>query len=491
MEAKTVKPAPPKPDLSLYPEIPEKARLNWNGKTRSFQVYLHTYKTDEATGKLKKTRITVGAIRESGEFVISPTWKLKREKEELHSMLLEKGSQDAKRAGLAAKIISEAAAETGIDARQKGKAVRSLDAVALGAILMALCGHSNAASISDGINRRVRKALLEPYLPELASEPPVSHDTVRKLMLLADRNKVRELFLKLTGGLASDLENRVIAADGQAVRATGGAVSGGARMIMSFYDARGRVCIGRKLIDKKTNEITAGPEILEDLDVRGAIVTADAMSCQTAFASKIIEKGAHWLLALKGNQDRLASEAVAAFSSYEAKALALPAETEADHGRVETRQVSILKASLLPKEILGCWKGLAEGSIVRVVRDRVIKNTSEESHEVAWYVTSLAPASGSLRRAADTVRAHWSIENRLLWLLDMRFDQDRMQASDPAYIENRAALNRTALAMAENYRFWLWDHRKTSKILSVKQVMERCEDPSVGLECLCCALGIL
>ena len=84
-----------------------------------------------------------------------------------------------------------------------------------------------------------------------------------------------------------------------------------------------------------------------------------------------------------------------------------------------------------------------------------------------------------------------SIENRLHWLLDVRFDQDRMQANDPAYIENRAALSRMALAMTENYRYWLYDQKKTPKLLSVRQVMQRCEDPLVGLECLCCALGLL
>lgn len=145
----------------------------------------------------------------------------------------------------------------------------------------------------------------------------------------------------------------------------------------------------------------------------------------------------------------------------------------------------------MQKEILGGWKGLEGGSIVRVVRDRVIKLTDEKSNETAWYITSLAPCESNLRRIADTVRAHWSIENRLHWLLDVRFDQDRMQANDPAYIENRAALNRMVLAMTENYRFWLYDQKKTPKLLSVRQVMQRCEDPLVGLECLCCALGLL
>ena len=486
-----VRPAPPKPDLSKYPQIPKGACLNWNKTTRTFQVYLHAYKTDSATGEKKKTRISLGALKENGDYQISRTWQLSREKEELQNLLREAGSADAERAGKAVEALSSAASEAKIDTRQQSKVVHSLDAVLLGTVLMSLSGHSDAASISDGINCRIRKTVFEPYMPDLISKKPVSYDTVRKLMMLADPAKFWSLCRTLTAGLASDIEGRVIAADGQAVKATAKSGDHGARMIMNFYDASGRVCIGEKLIDLKTNEITAGPEILESLNVTGATVTVDAMSCQTAFAGKIIEKGAHWLFALKGNQGRVATEALAAFSSYEGLSKGLEPENELDHGRIETRQVSVLKASLLPKEILGGWKGLEGGSIVRVVRDRVIKLTDDKSNDTAWYITSLAPCESNLRRIADTVRAHWSIENRLHWLLDVRFDQDRMQANDPAYIENRAALNRMVLAMTENYRFWLYDQKKTPKLLSVRQVMQRCEDPLVGLECLCCALGLL
>ena len=137
----------------------------------------------------------------------------------------------------------------------------------------------------------------------------------------------------------------------------------------------GRVCIGEKLIDLKTNEITAGPEILESLNVTGATVTVDAMSCQTAFAGKIIEKGAHWLFALKGKPGRVATSPGASVHMRAVKTWNLKTRNRITDGR--TRQVSVLKASLLPKEILGGWKGLEEAHC-RVVRDRVIKLTNEK-----------------------------------------------------------------------------------------------------------------
>lgn len=103
----------------------------------------------------------------------------------------------------------------------------------------------------------------------------------------------------------------------------------------------------------------------------------------------------------------------------------------------------------------------------------------------------MAPVKENLQKISKTVREHWSVENRLHWLLDMHFSQDRMQADDPVYVANRSALNKTALAMIEHWRFWLWETKKTPKLLSVRQAMERCEQPRVALECLCCALGLL
>ena len=248
-----VRPAPPKPDLSKYPQIPKGACLNWNKTTRTFQVYLHAYKTDSATGEKKKTRISLGALKENGDYQISRTWQLSREKEELQNLLREAGSADAERAGKAVEALSSAASEAKIDTRQQSKVVHSLDAVLLGTVLMSLSGHSDAASISDGINCRIRKTVFEPYMPDLISKKPVSYDTVRKLMMLADPAKFWSLCRTLTAGLASDIEGRVIAADGQAVKATAKSGDHGARMIMNFYDASGRVCIGEKLIDLKTN----------------------------------------------------------------------------------------------------------------------------------------------------------------------------------------------------------------------------------------------
>ena len=483
----------PKPDLSKYPEIPAGACLNFNNRYGYYQVYKSFQKEDPSTGKKRQSRITYGSIGRDGFFSPSPTWLLSKKNDELLVRLGEKDATTEKLLKGAAEAATKAVNESAADTRQQSKVVHRLEPLLLGTLLRSLSGRSDASSVSDAINGRLKAELFDPFLPSMLAQAPVSHDTVRKVMLLADPEKFANMCKKLTAGLASELEGRVIAADGQAVKASRstGENGGAAYMIMNFYDTVGRVCIGQKLIDRKTNEITAGPEILKNLDVRGATITTDALSCQAGFAEKVIQSGAHYLFALKGNQDRMSDEALSLFTLYEGLALSLKPETELDHGRIETRQVSVLKASLFSEEIRKRWLGLGDGSIVRIARRRTKKTTGEDCSEVAWYITSMAPVKENLEKISKTVREHWSVENRLHWLLDMHFSQDGMQADDPVYVANRSALNKTALAMIEHWRFWLWETKKTPKLLSVRQAMERCEQPRVALECLCCALGLL
>lgn len=155
----------------------------------------------------------------------------------------------------------------------------------------------------------------------------------------------------------------------------------------------------------------------------------------------------------------MSDEALSLFTLYEGLALSLKPETELDHGRIETRQVSVLKASLFSEEIRNRWQGLGDGSIVRIARSRT------EKQQVRGFRRRLVhnidgSCEGEPSENIKTVREHWSVENRLHWLLDMHFSQDRMQADDPVYVANRSALNKTALAMIEHWRFWLWETKR-------------------------------
>ena len=243
----------PKPDLSKYPEIPEGACLNFNNRYGYYQVYKSFQKEDPATGKKKQSRITYGSIRRDGFFLPSPTWLLSKQNDELLARLGEKDATTEKLLKGAAEAATKAANESAADTRQQSKVVHRLEPLLLGTLLRSLSGRSDASSVSDAINGRLKAELFDPFLPSMLAQAPVSHDTVRKVMLLADPKKFANMCQKLTAGLASELEGRVIAADGQAVKASRntGENGGSAYMIMNFYDTVGRVCIGQKLIDRK------------------------------------------------------------------------------------------------------------------------------------------------------------------------------------------------------------------------------------------------
>ena len=91
----------------------------------------------------------------------------------------------------------------------------------------------------------------------------------------------------------------------------------------------------------------------------------------------------------------------------------------------------------------------------------------------------------------DTSIKRIGIENQLHWCLDVRFNQDRMQANNPNYIANRSALNKLALAYLQNYRYWLWDHGKEKNLLSINILQKRCSEPKIAMECIACGLGVI
>ena len=174
--------------------------------------------------------------------------------------------------------------------------------------------------------------------------------------------------------------------------------------------------------DEKSNEITAIPELLDLLEIKGLIVTIDAMGCQKKIAEKIIEKKADYLFSLKGNQEKI-HEDVKDFFNHELdekyrqryKIQSLSCEVEKDHGRIEKRDYYLctnLKWLAEKDE----WKNLGA---VGMVRSHRMTNGSE-STEFRYFITSLK----DVRLAAKAMRSHWSIENNLHWVLDTVFDED-------------------------------------------------------------------
>jgi len=177
------------------------------------------------------------------------------------------------------------------------------------------------------------------------------------------------------------------------------------------------------------------PGLLDMLDLEAAIVSIDAMGTQKATAAEIVEKGADYVLALKGNQSSLHEDAKPFFADpVLAAACAQASETDAGHGRIEERLCRAADAGRLA-ERHPAWKGLR--SIAAITESRIDKRSGAESLETRFYITSLAPEPKAI---LDAVRAHWGIENNLHWTLDVIFDEDRWNPSASSGPQGQLAL---------------------------------------------------
>jgi len=199
-------------------------------------------------------------------------------------------------------------------------------------------------------------------------------------------------------------------------------------------------------VGAKSNEITAIPQLVELLDLKGCVVTIDAAGCQKGIAAQIVAKEADYVLALKENQPALHEQVTGHFVQlFDGRGpvdkMRHHQEVETGHGRTETRDTYVAPApqALVATEV---WAGLA--SLVMVMRHCVDHATGQVSDEVRYFISSL-PAK--VKQLARAVRQHWGIENGLHWVLDVAFHEDRMRQRDRHGIENLALLNRLAVSL--------------------------------------------
>lgn len=195
------------------------------------------------------------------------------------------------------------------------------------------------------------------------------------------------------------------------------------------------LCLGQFKTGDKSNEITAIPKLIEMLDIKGAIVTIDAMGTQKDIAKKIVEAGADYILAIKGNQETLLED-VETMCNYERPA-AEDTDVDKGHGRIEVR----LCQAFDPDAIIGmCHKGWPElKSVVRVKATRRIGG--KETTEVRYYISSL-PTNSPFN---TYIRSHWEVENKLHWTLDMTFREDQQRKRCKMAAQNFSLVRKFAL----------------------------------------------
>ncbi|MBI3795965.1 MAG: ISAs1 family transposase [Deltaproteobacteria bacterium] len=307
------------------------------------------------------------------------------------------------------------------------------------AVCAVLCGAERFPAIEDFGHER--EEWLSQFLELPAGIP--SHDTFNRVFRLLDPLQVQACFLSWMQAVAETTAGEGVAIDGKALRHSfdKGRAKRAIHMVSAWATANG-VVLGQRKVDAKSNEITAIPELLDLLALKGCIVTIDAMGCQRTIAQKIVEQGADYVLALKGNQPTL-EQAVARFfvTGPQAEAHRASSEyqeqTEQGHGRVETR-CAWISAELDAELRATAWPGLRSIGMVEATRTVA----GETSVEQRFYLSSLPPEAPHFARA---VRTHWGIENKLPWTLDVTFREDQSRLRTGHGAENFAVLRHIAL----------------------------------------------
>jgi predicted transposase YbfD/YdcC len=243
------------------------------------------------------------------------------------------------------------------------------------------------------------------------------------------------------------VEQPVLPIDGKTSRRSHDHNNGpGALHAVSLWASEYGLSLGQVACAEKSNEITAIPELLRLVDIKGGIVTIDAMGTQRAIAEQIVAGGADYVLALKGNQETLHQSVIDFISEQLEGDLAGAQEhvtKERGHGREEERTYLQLPA---PEELSGfmAWTGL---KLIGMVTSCCVRN-GKETIEVRYYISSLGVDAKQFARA---VRGHWGIETTCHWSLDMTFREDESRTRERRLRENFAWLNRLVLSLLKQH----------------------------------------
>jgi predicted transposase YbfD/YdcC len=326
-----------------------------------------------------------------------------------------------------------------------------LDSVVVIALMAVLAGAAGPTAIAKWA------ALKEEFLVRVLDLPHgvPRKDVFRRVLMALKPAAFQACFanwlqaLRVSAASATGVQQPVLAVDGKTARRSHDRRNGlGALHSVTVWASEYGLSLGQVACAEKSNEITAIPELLRLVDLKGAIITIDAMGTQKAIAAQIIEGEADYVLALKGNQETLHQAVVDhILDQWEddfARVKARRHQTkETGHGREEVRSYIQMPApASLPG--LDLWVGLKSIGVVvsECVRD------GKETVEVRYYISSLAVG---VKRFAHAVRSHWGIENSCHWTLDVTYREDESRIRARHLRENFAWLNRLTLSLLKQH----------------------------------------
>ena len=331
------------------------------------------------------------------------------------------------------------------DPRVARTRVHRLGDVVTIALCAVVCGANDWVAVETF--GRAKEAWLRTFLPLPGGIP--SHDTFGRVFARLDPTEFQRCFLAWVQAVVGELPPQVVAVDGKTSRRSGNRARGEHPLhLLSAWATASGLVLGQEATDRKSNEITALPRLLRLLALEGCVVTIDAMGCQSAIATQIVEQGADYVLALKGNQPTLHATAANAFADAQRAgrdgwrpAVEDRAQTwDKGHGRLERRRYRALSDPdlLACLDPTGAWPGLR--SVVQVAAER--RHGEQQSGETRYYLTSLPPDAALL---GQVIRAHWRVENCLHWVLDVQFRDDACRVRVGHEARNFATLRHLAL----------------------------------------------
>lgn len=351
-------------------------------------------------------------------------------------------------------------------------------------ILGAICGADTWTEICEFAEAKFD--WLKTFL-ELPHGIP-SHDTFGRVFSLINPREFEECFRQWIASLAVDISKEIIAIDGKTLRGSHNRKKGLKPLhLVSAWAVNNRIMLGQVKTDEKSNEIEAIPRLLKIIDVKGSIITMDAMGCQKKIAKQIVDQGANYVLALKDNQETLHQDIATIFTKgkeaekkYKRMLNRIKVEKVRKHGRMERRRYTLISArDSLMFELR--WPGLK--GIGMLETTRTVNNEVEKS--IRYFLTSLEYEDiDDFMRA---VRQHWDIEINLHWSLDVSFKEDHNRARIGHAAENLAIVRRIALNLLKQEKTSKvgitgrrkragWDNKYLLKVLEADKTFNKVEN---------------
>jgi predicted transposase YbfD/YdcC len=338
------------------------------------------------------------------------------------------------------------------DPRSDNKRHKLIDIITI-AICAVICNADSFEDIAEFGNAKYD--WLKGFL-ELPHGIP-STDTFERIFARIDPDEFKDSFIKWIQAICELTKGEIVSIDGKTVRRSHDKRNGKSaiHMVSAWACANG-IVLGQRKTEEKSNEITAIPELLNLLEIRGCIVTIDAMGCQKNIAGTIIDKGADYVFSLKGNQGGMHDDVKLFFQEHQKEnfkraSFDFHETVDGDHGRIEIRRYWTTSDInwLQGREN---WRSME--TICMVERERQFDDRVER--ETSYYIGSI---ESNAERFGHAIRSHWGIENSLHWVLDVSFREDESRIRKDNAPENFAVLRHIALNMVK---------KETSRKKSIK-----------------------